>query len=140
MNLVKKLSKRKCFTINENETIAELISVLLANNIGALVVVNTKKSIVGIVSERDVVRYLKDLDNKTNISKVKSIMTENPITCDLSSSSNDLMKLMNDNKIRHLPIVNNGKLSGIVSIGDVVNRVIEKYKEETSLLRNFIQS
>ena len=67
-------------------------------------------------------------------------MTPNIISCDLSATSNDLMKKMTENKIRHLPIIDNDKLLGIVSIGDVVNRIIFNYKEETKYLKEYISS
>ena len=139
MYLVKKLSNRKCFTINENKTISDLEKTLSINNIGAVVVLNDEGYITGIVSERDIVRNLTLITNKVKTTKVSVIMTNKPITCGLNTSSSELMRIMNNEKIRHIPIVDNHKLLGIVSIGDVVNRLIEKYKEETDLLRNYIQ-
>ena len=67
-------------------------------------------------------------------------MTKNIISCDLSVSSKELMKKMTKNKIRHLPIIDNNKLLGIVSIGDVVNRIIFNYEEETKYLKEYINN
>ena len=71
---------------------------------------------------------------------VKDIMTSNIISCDLSASSKELMEVMTKKKIRHLPIIDNNKLLGIVSIGDVVNRIIFHYEEETKFLKEYINN
>ena len=139
-SLVNTLSKRSCLTIDQNEQISNLALLLKKHNIGCLIVTNNASSKpVGIVSERDLVKYFKEIINK-EVSIVKNIMTSNIISCDLSATSNDLMKKMTENKIRHLPIIDNDKLLGIVSIGDVVNRIIFNYEEETKYLKEYISS
>jgi CBS domain-containing protein len=133
--LVLSLIKRKCITIKEDSTISDLADVLTLNNIGAVVVVDINNKAIGIVSERDVIRnYNKDYHN------IKNIMTNKLISCDLSISSTNLLEIMNKNKVRHIPIINKDKLLGIVSIGDVVKRLIETYENENINLKNFINS
>ena len=140
VSLVNTLSKRSCLTIDQNEQISKLALLLKKHNIGCLIVTdNASSKPVGIVSERDLVKYFKEIINK-EILIVKNIMTSNIISCDLSATSNDLMKKMTENKIRHLPIIDNDKLLGIVSIGDVVNRIIFNYEEETKYLKEYISS
>ena len=140
LSLVNTLSKRSCLTVDQNEQISKLALLLKKHNIGCLIVTdNASIKPVGIVSERDLVKYFKEIINK-EILIVKNIMTSNIISCDLSSTSNDLMKKMTENKIRHLPIIDNDKLLGIVSIGDVVNRIIFNYEEETKYLKEYISS
>ena len=139
-SLVNTLSKRSCLTIDQDEQISNLALLLKKHNIGCLIVTdNASSKPVGIVSERDLVKYFKEIINK-EVSIVKNIMTSNIISCDLSATSNDLMKKMTENKIRHLPIIDNDKLLGIVSIGDVVNRIIFNYEEETKYLKEYISS
>jgi CBS domain-containing protein len=139
-SLVNTLSKRSCLTIDQNEQISNLALLLKKHNIGCLIVTdNASSKPVGIVSERDLVKYFNEIINK-EVLIVKDIMTSNIITCDLSATSNDLMKKMTENKIRHLPIIDNDKLLGIVSIGDVVNRIIFNYEEETKYLKEYISS
>ena len=133
--LVLRLIKRKCITITENSTISDLADLLTLNNIGAVVVVNNNNKAIGIVSERDVIRNY----NK-NYNDIKNIMTNKLISCDLSISSTSLLEIMNKNKVRHVPIINKDKLLGIVSIGDVVKRLIETYENENINLKNFINS
>ena len=133
--LVLSLIKRKCITIIEDSTISDLADLLTLNNIGAVVVVNNNNKAIGIVSERDVIRNY----NK-NYNHIKNIMTNKLISCDLSISSTSLLEIMNKNKVRHVPIINKNQLLGIVSIGDVVKRLIETYENENINLKNFINS
>ena len=133
--LVQSLAKRGCITILDNSKISDLALLLTLNNIGAVIVVNKKNKPIGMVSERDIIRNF----NK-NVLDVKNIMTSKIISCDLSISSTELLELMNKNKVRHIPIINKGILLGIVSIGDVVKRLIETYENENMNLKNFINS
>jgi len=133
--LVLSLIKRKCITITEDSTISDLANILTLNNIGAVVVVDSNNKAIGIVSERDVIRNY----NK-NYNDIKNIMTNKLISCDLSISSTSLLEIMNKNKVRHVPIINKNQLLGIVSIGDVVKRLIETYENENINLKNFINS
>ena len=140
VRLVETLSKRSCLTIDKNEQISTLASILKNHNIGCLVVLDTDTTNpVGIVSERDLVKNFQKILNR-EIVLVKDIMTSNIISCDLSASSKELMEVMTKKKIRHLPIIDNNKLLGIVSIGDVVNRIIFNYEEETKHLKEYISS
>ena len=133
--LVENVAKRECITIQKNSKISELVILLSLHNIGAVVVVDKEKNPIGLVSERDIVRNF-----GKNVHVVNDIMTPTLITCDLSITSSELMELMNKHKIRHVPIVDKNKLIGIVSIGDVVKRLIEIYETENTNLKNYINS
>ena len=136
--LVQKLMKRSCITLDENSSIKNLVDILNENKVGCVVVTSLKSNYpVGIVSERDLVRNYKIILNN-NIIKVKDVMTKNIIFCNKNSSAKELMEIMNENKIRHIPIIEQYKLLGIVSIGDVVNRIIENYAYETKYLKEYI--
>ena len=138
--LLQKLMKRACITLDENSTIKNLIDILNKNKVGCVVVTSLKSTYpVGIVSERDLVRNYKIILNN-NIIKIKDVMTKNIIFCNKNTSSKELMEIMSKNKIRHIPIIEKNKLLGIVSIGDVVNRIIENYAYETKHLREYINS
>ena len=138
--LVQKLMKRPCITLDENSTVKDLVDTLNKNKVGCVIVTALKSNYpVGIVSERDLVRnYDKILNNK--YTKVRDVMTKNIIFCNKNTSSKELMEIMSKNKIRHIPIIDQQKLLGIVSIGDVVNRIIENYAYETKYLREYINS
>ena len=138
--LVQKLMKRACITLDENSSIKNLVDTLNKNKVGCVVVLSSNTNYpVGIVSERDLVRNYKIILNNITI-KVKDVMTKNIIFCNKNTSSKELMELMSKNKIRHIPIIEQHKLLGIVSIGDVVNRIIENYAYETKYLREYINS
>ena len=136
VSLVEKLIKRGCVTINQSASINELILKLNKYNFGCLVVLNESNKVCGIVSERDIIRNY----NSFNNNKVFDIMTKNTITCSSKITSEKLMQLMTENKIRHIPIVEDENLLGIVSIGDVVNRLIKNYNDEAKNLRDYINS
>ena len=140
-SLVKKLSNRECFTVNEDDNVANVINILTRNKIGALPVLDSNKNLVGIVSERDIIQKISLEKNNTFFNKkIKLLMTSPVISCGIETRSDELMMIMSKNKIRHIPIVKNSKLVGMVSIGDVVTRLIQKYQNETKLLREFISS
>ena len=138
--LVQNLIKRGCITIKENANIYELIETLNKNSIGCVVVISEeKKNLVGIISERDLIRNHKKIFKKNNV-KVSDVMTKKIISCTINASSADIMETMTKNKIRHVPILHHQKLLGIVSIGDVVNRLIENYAQEAKHLKEYINS
>jgi len=138
--LVGKLAERGCITIPETSSIHSLAALLGKYNIGAVVVTDANKKPNGIVSERDIVRYLESSEPPNLHTNVSNIMSKTFISCNLSTKSSELMELMTQHKIRHVPILDNGRLVGMVSIGDVVNRLIEIYAEENQQLRQYINS
>ena len=136
--LVTKLSKRQCFTLSENDTLKIASEKFQKHHVGAMPVLSVKdKTVIGIVSERDLARYIYRDEFKSDLL-VNKIMTKNIISCNLNNSVTELMEIISIHKIRHIPIIEENKLLGIVSIGDVVNHIIEKYKEENQQLRDFI--
>ena len=136
--LVTKLSERKCFTLSENDTLKTISEKLQKHNIGAMPVLSTQdNNVIGIVSERDLARYIFNNEFKNDLPVTK-IMSKNLITCNINTSVTELMKIISNNKIRHIPIMEEKKLLGMVSIGDVVNYIIDQYKEENQYLRDYI--
>jgi len=95
------------------------------------------KTVIGIISERDLARYIYKNEFKSDLL-VNKIMTKNIISCNLNNSVTELMEMISSYKIRHILILEEKKLLGIVSIGDVVNHIIEQYKDENRQLRDFI--
>ena len=132
--LVKSLSQRKCFTIAASSSVKDAADKLTEFNIGAMPVIDSQGSVVGIISERDISRYV--CNEKLNLDEnISNIMSKNIISCDLEISVSELMETMTNRKIRHMPIIDKHKLIGIVSIGDVVNHIIHKYEVENNALR-----
>jgi len=138
-NLISKLLTREIISINENNTIYDAIKLLSKNKIGALPVINNQKTLCGIVSERDIIHAISEnKEIKFSLSHINSIMTSKIITCNKDTKSNVLMEMMTTNKIRHIPILENNLLIGIVSIGDVVKRLLEKFNIENEELKSWL--
>jgi len=128
------------FTVSVEASIAEAVAALNRHRIGALVVTDGDGSVAGILSERDIVRHLDADASQVLKRKVRECMTAKVITADPRASVAELMERMTQSRIRHIPIVENGELVGIVSIGDVVKRKIEQTEQEASALREYIAS
>ena len=135
---VTKLSNRECFTLTEKDTLKTASNKLQTHNVGVMPVLSEHdKSVIGIISERDLARYIYK-DEFSSELLVTKIMTTNIISCNLNTSVTELMEIISNHKIRHIPIIEEKKLLGIVSIGDVVNHIIEQYKDENQHLTDFI--
>ena len=136
--LVTKLSNRQCFTLTEKDTLKTASEKLQKHNVGIMPIISEQdKSVIGIISERDIARYIHRVEFKCDLL-ISKIMTKNIISCNLNNSVTELMEMISNYKIRHIPIIEEKKLLGIVSIGDVVNHIIEQYKDENQQLRDFI--
>jgi CBS domain-containing protein len=137
--LVSKISKRDCFTLRETDTVKITSQKLHENKVGCMPVLNKNNKVIGIISERDLSQFIYSERFNINLS-VTEIMSKNLITCDLNTSVTELMKTMTENKVRHILIMEENKLEGVVSIGDVVNHLIGKIEEENKNLREYINS
>ncbi|HEX2564101.1 MAG TPA: CBS domain-containing protein [Acidimicrobiales bacterium] len=130
-------------TIEPAASVAEAVAAMREHNVGALVVVDDQSHIAGILSERDVVRALADepVTQATILERrVSDLMTTDVTTCGSRSSVDELMRLMTDRRIRHIPVVDDGALNGIVSIGDVVKTRIGELEDEAGTLHNYLSS
>ena len=125
-------------TVTPATTIADAVGVLNTKRIGAVVV--DAGRVVGILSERDVVRHLGTDWAALAHRPVSDIMTKNVVTASRFATVSDVMERMTDKRIRHMPIVDNNELGGIVSIGDVVKRKIEETEQEATALKEYIAS
>lgn len=122
-------------TIPSDASVASAVEELRRHGIGALVVSSDRKHIEGIVSERDIVRALADRAEDLLVSPVSSIMSRTVTTCSPDDEIESLMSTMTNLRIRHVPVVQDGALVGIVSIGDVVkNRIGELEKDRNELV------
>ena len=136
--LITKLSNRKCFTLSEDDTLKTASEKLQKYNVGVMPILSEEhNNVIGIISERDIARYIFKDEFKSDLS-VTTIMSKDIISCNLNTSVTQLMEIISNHKIRHIPIIEEKKLLGIVSVGDVVNHIIEQYKDENQHLRDFI--
>jgi CBS domain-containing protein len=137
--LVSRMSKKECFTLSETDTVKTASQNLHEKKVGSMPVLDKKNNVIGIISERDLSQFI--YAERFNINlPIKEIMSTNLVTCDLNTSVTELMEIMSEKKIRHILIMEEKKLLGIVSIGDVVNHLINKIKEENKSLREYINS
>ncbi len=124
-------------TIAPEAGVRDLVAALAEHNVGALIVSSDGSTVEGIVSERDVVRHLHSEGTVVN-NTVSAIMTTDVETCTPDVLLDDLMKVMTDKRIRHVPVVENGALVGIVSIGDVVKHRIDQLQFERDQLDSYV--
>jgi CBS domain-containing protein len=125
-------------TIHPDATVERAVAVLRLRGIGALVVSDDGSSVDGILSERDVVFALARYGTELMDLTVADIMTRSVVTCAPDDSVAELMAEMTNRRIRHFPVVRNGRLCGIVSIGDLVKSRLDEIEYEASSLRSFI--
>ena len=123
-------------TIQPSASVRELVALLAEHNVGALIVSVDGTSVDGIVSERDVVRHA--LDDGLLVASVDSIMTSEVRTCEGTTLVDELMQVMTEHRIRHVPVLTDGRLSGIISIGDVVKTRIGELEFERDQLDNYL--
>ena len=127
-------------TIDGSESVRAALAVLAGREIGALVVSSDGRRVEGIVSERDVARGLHERGAALLTDPVSSVMTAEVHTCPSDANVHSLAQTMTDNRVRHVPVVDDGLLVGIVSIGDVVKARLDELEEERKQLVDYIQT
>ena len=129
------------YTIAPSDTVGALITLLAEHNIGASVVVDGEgpnAKVAGIASERDVVRHLADKGESLLSTPVREIMTANVVTCTLQDEVDKVAEIMTERRIRHMPILGESGLAGIVSIGDVVSSRMRQLEQDRGQLEQYI--
>ncbi len=128
-------------TCRPQDTIADVARILADKKIGAVVVTEggtAGEAVRGILSERDIVRAVAGQGEKALGKPASDFMTQNVITCALQDTNDDVMQVMTGGRFRHVPVVEDGKLAGIISIGDVVKRRIAEVEREAAEIREYI--
>ncbi|HEV2303216.1 MAG TPA: CBS domain-containing protein [Stellaceae bacterium] len=125
-------------TIGPQATIAEAVRQFSAQNVGALVVSEDGDGVDGILSERDIVHALAEHGAGLLGERVEAVMTRRVVTCDPADGVGELMAEMTRRRIRHFPVLSDGRLAGIVSIGDLVKSRLDEIEYEARSLRSFI--
>jgi len=128
----------KVATVRPDATIDTALHKLKLEGVGALVVSKDDQTVAGIISERDIVRGLPDHGAALLTMKVSELMTQSVKTCTPDDKIQDIMSEMTRSRFRHLPVIADGKMCGIVSIGDVVKNRLEELETETHVLRDYI--
>lgn len=127
------------FTIGEDKTISEATKLLIANQIGSLIVLKEDGKIVGIFSERDALRECHVHEGQCGEMKIKDVMTKNIIFAELDDDVNYVLGIITKNRIRHVPVMKDKHLAGIVSIGDLVKNLLNEQQYENKYLLDYIQ-
>jgi CBS domain-containing protein len=127
-------------TIEPTANLATAARLLAERKIGALIVTGADQRLVGVVSERDIVKELAAHGAASLELPLTDVMTREVMTCRLSDTISSVMESMTMGKFRHLPVIDQGRLVGIVSIGDVVKHRLEEMEREHSAMRDYIQT
>lgn len=127
-------------TAPPTDSLADAVKLLTTRRIGAVVVTGADHRIVGILSERDIVRTLAEKGLDALRAPIAEAMTRKVVTCTMNETVGELMERMTDGKFRHVPVIDQGQLAGIVSIGDVVKWRLHEMEQESDALRDYIRT
>ena len=139
--LVSALIKEKgagVITTGPATTVSEVADIIARERIGAVVVTEQDDQVVGIISERDIVNGLSKRGTKLLDLPISDVMTRDVFTCATTEDVNQLRREMTNRRARHIPIVEEGKLIGIISIGDIVKNRLDELESETQQMRDYI--
>lgn len=125
------------FSVRPEHSIIDTSKLMANERVGVAVVCDPKGKVVGLIAEGDVVRAIAIYGKAAHDMPVRNFMSSPPITCRLGDSAKDVLRVMNDRRVRHLPVMDGDILAGIVSIGDVVNFRLIQSQEEMGVLRDF---
>jgi CBS domain-containing protein len=127
-------------TVEPTATLEAAIAILAKHRIGALVVLGADQRVIGILSERDIVRALAELGASALTTPLAQVMTRKVVTCGEAETVGAIMERMTTGKFRHVPVLEQDQLVGIVSIGDVVKHRLSEIEHESAALRDYIQT
>jgi CBS domain-containing protein len=127
-------------TISQERSVSDAVALLKERGIGALVVTGPTPPLVGMFSERDVVRAIATMGEKALEKKVVDLMTHDIVTCTTSTDINDLMTTMTERRFRHVPVVEHERLVGLISIGDVVKARLDELEQEKRSLLDYVSA
>ncbi len=136
--MFKQKKAHRIITIRPETTIAEAATILKEEHIGALMVTADDGALAGIISERDIVRAIPEHGAELHVLTVARLMTRKVETCGPEGRVYQIMKTMTANHFRHMPVLEDGKLIGMISIGDVVKIRVDELEDEEAHMRNFI--
>ena len=127
-------------TLEPSVSLDAAAKLLAERRIGAVVVLGADDRVVGILSERDIVRAISERGAAAMQEPVSQVMTRKVATCTLEETLHSIMERMTAGKFRHLPVIEQGRLAGIISIGDVVKHRIVEMEQESDALKSYIQT
>ena len=126
-------------SVGPDAKLSAAVKLLGEKKIGAVLVMNQSR-LEGILSERDIVRVLSERGAGVLEAPVSEVMTRRVVTCKETDTVAEIMEMMTTGKFRHLPVIDNGKVVGLISIGDIVKRRVQEYEAEQAALRDYIKT
>ena len=136
--MLKQKKAHRIVTIGPETVVAEAAKILKEEHIGALMVTGDDGALTGIISERDIVRAIPEYGKEFLDLAVGRLMTHSVVTCGPEGRVHQIMKIMTAKHFRHMPVLEDGKLIGMISIGDVVKSRVDEFEDEEAHMRNFI--
>ena len=131
---------RNVISAHADASVEEIITLLAKNRIGTVVIVDETHRVLGIISERDIVRTLAEKGAQALERPISEVMTRKVITCAVGETVPEIMERMTVGKFRHVPVVEQGRLIGIISIGDVVKSRVQQMEQESAALQEYIRT
>lgn len=138
LNEILEAKGHKVWSVRDTQTIEEALHTLVDNKIGALLVFDDTGTVVGILSERDIMRECYQSGSEWHESLVSDVMTRRIIIGTPNDTADYAMGIMTQNRIRHIPVMDNGNLCGVISIGDVVKACLKDSRYESQFLKTYI--
>jgi CBS domain-containing protein len=135
---VLKAKGERIIIVGPQATTAEAVALMVENNIGSLPVIDHDGTLVGVVSERDLIRELHDRGENFSRARIQAIMTLDPVTCNIEDEVEAVMGMMSDRRIAKVPVIERGQLVGIVSVGDVIKTLYARTKDENDHLMGYL--
>jgi CBS domain-containing protein len=129
---------REVASVEPNATLSSVVALLAERRIGAVLILGVDRRLVGIVSERDIVRALAERGAAALDDPVSRIMTRQVSTCTEGETISSIMERMTAGKFRHIPVVDQGRVVGIISIGDVVKHRLQEMERDSAAMRDYI--
>jgi CBS domain-containing protein len=133
-----KLKESRIISVSPTTRIKEAVAILAENRIGAVLIIDEADEMLGILSERDVVRCLAANSGRTLEMTAAQLMTRSPTTATCETTIYDAEQLMTNGRFRHLPVVENGRLIGMVSIGDIIKALLNSQTAEMAHMREYV--
>lgn len=138
-NILKEKGDR-VVTLEGLTTLEDAIAALVRERIGAVVILDSREQIAGVFSERDAVRAISEEGGSALSKPIRELMTRKVVSCSMEDTHDQLLEKMTQGRFRHLPVVEGGRLIGIVSIGDVVKQKIASSESEAEAMREYIST
>ncbi len=133
-----KVKGKSVATAPPEDTVESVARKLASRRIGAIVIVGEGGHVIGIISERDIIRVVAEQGATALHQPVSEVMTKNVMTCNEASTIDQMMSIMTQGRFRHVPVIDDGSLVGIISIGDVVKHHIAEVEMEVTAMRDYL--